>query len=37
MSPTASTADLFEAAEDAAFAADVGLWGVSGGPDVPLD
>lgn len=35
--PNSFYRDLFEAAEDAAFAADVGLWGVCGGPDVPLD
>ena len=35
--PNSFYRDLFEAAEDAAFAGDVGLWGVCGGPDVPLD
>lgn len=29
--------DLFESAEDTAFDGDIGLWGVCGGPDVPLD
>ena len=35
--PNSFYRDLFESAEDAAFADDVGLWGVCGGPDVPLD
>ncbi len=35
--PNSYYRDLFEAAEDAAFADDRGLWGVCGGPDVPLE
>ena len=35
--PNSFYRDLFESAEDAAFAGDVGLWGVCGGPDVPLE
>ena len=35
--PNSFYRDLFESAEDAAFDGDVGLWGVCGGPDVPLD
>ena len=35
--PNSYYRDLFEDAEDAAFDGDVGLWGVCGGPDVPLD
>ncbi|MEO0494393.1 MAG: thermonuclease family protein, partial [Actinomycetota bacterium] len=34
--PNSFYRDLFEAAEDAAFRADIGLWGICGGPDVPL-
>ncbi len=35
--PNSFYRDLFEDAEDAAFRGDVGLWGVCGGPDVPLN
>lgn len=35
--PNSHYRDLFEDAEDAAFDGGVGLWGVCGGPDVPLD
>ena len=35
--PNSFYRDLFEDAEDTAFANDIGLWGVCGGPDVPLD
>ena len=35
--PNSFYRDLFEAAEDTAFRDDVGLWGVCGGPDVPLN
>lgn len=34
--PNSFYRDLFEDAEDTAFRNDVGLWGVCGGPDVPL-
>ncbi|MEM8705762.1 MAG: thermonuclease family protein [Actinomycetota bacterium] len=34
--PNSFYRDLFEDAEDRAFRDDVGLWGVCGGPDVPL-
>ncbi|MEM9202683.1 MAG: thermonuclease family protein [Actinomycetota bacterium] len=35
--PNSYYRNLFEDAEDSAFAADIGLWGVCGGPDVPLE
>ena len=35
--PNSFYRDLFEDAEDTAFRNDVGLWGVCGGPDVPLN
>jgi len=35
--PNSHYRDLFEDAEDAAANAGVGLWGVCGGPDVPLN
>ena len=35
--PNSFYRDLFEDAEDEPFRGDVGLWGVCGGPDVPLD
>ena len=34
--PNSFYRDLFEDAEDTAFRNDIGLWGVCGGPDVPL-
>ena len=34
--PNSFYRELFEDAENDAFQADIGLWGVCGGPDVPL-